>query len=47
MPNGDAILPLLNALQPRFNLVVATQDWHPAAPAALPAPTPASRFSAR
>jgi len=27
---GDAILPLLNALQPRFDLVVATQDWHPA-----------------
>jgi len=27
---GDAILPLVNALQPRFELVVATQDWHPA-----------------
>jgi len=27
---GDAILPLLNGLQPRFDLVVATQDWHPA-----------------
>ena len=27
---GDAILPLLNDLQPRFDLVVATQDWHPA-----------------
>ena len=30
VPGGDAILPLLNALQPRFDLVVATQDWHPA-----------------
>ena len=30
VPDGDAILPLLNALQPRFDLVVATQDWHPA-----------------
>ena len=30
VPEGDAILPLLNALQPRFDLVVATQDWHPA-----------------
>ena len=28
--DGDALLPLLNALQPRFDLVVATQDWHPA-----------------
>ncbi|MDO7884068.1 bifunctional nicotinamidase/pyrazinamidase [Hymenobacter cheonanensis] len=27
---GNAILPLLNDLQPRFDLVVATQDWHPA-----------------
>ncbi len=30
VPEGDAILPLLNELQPRFDLVVATQDWHPA-----------------
>jgi len=30
VPNGDAIIPLLNALQPQFDLVVATQDWHPA-----------------
>ena len=28
--DGDAIIPLVNALQPRFELVVATQDWHPA-----------------
>jgi nicotinamidase/pyrazinamidase len=27
---GDTIIPLLNRLQPRFDLVVATQDWHPA-----------------
>ena len=27
---GDAIVPLLNQLQPHFDLVVATQDWHPA-----------------
>ena len=27
---GDQILPLLNQLQARFDLVVATQDWHPA-----------------
>lgn len=30
VPEGDAIIPLVNALQPRFDLVVATQDWHPA-----------------
>jgi nicotinamidase/pyrazinamidase len=26
---GDAVVPIANALQPRFELVVATQDWHP------------------
>ena len=30
VPGGDAILPLVNQLQPQFELVVATQDWHPA-----------------
>ena len=29
VPDGDAIVPLINRLQPRFDLVVATQDWHP------------------
>ncbi|TDB39523.1 MAG: bifunctional nicotinamidase/pyrazinamidase [Actinobacteria bacterium] len=28
--DGDAIVPVANALMPRFSLVVATQDWHPA-----------------
>jgi nicotinamidase/pyrazinamidase len=27
---GDQIVPTVNRLQPRFSLVVATQDWHPA-----------------
>lgn len=27
---GTDIIPLLNELQPHFDLVVATQDWHPA-----------------
>jgi nicotinamidase/pyrazinamidase len=27
---GDRIIPLVNSLQRSFNLVVATQDWHPA-----------------
>jgi nicotinamidase/pyrazinamidase len=26
---GDAIIPLINTLQKEFDLVVATQDWHP------------------
>ena len=30
VPEGDAILPLVNRLQPHYELVVATQDWHPA-----------------
>jgi nicotinamidase/pyrazinamidase len=29
VPEGDTIIPLINELQPRFDLVVATQDWHP------------------
>lgn len=27
--DGDAVVPVANALAPRFGLVVATQDWHP------------------
>jgi nicotinamidase/pyrazinamidase len=30
VPEGDQIIPVLNRLQPHFDLVVATQDWHPA-----------------
>ncbi|MGO9109649.1 MAG: bifunctional nicotinamidase/pyrazinamidase [Thermoguttaceae bacterium] len=30
VPEGDQIVPLINRLQPRYDLVVATQDWHPA-----------------
>lgn len=29
VPGGDEIVPLINALLPRFPIVVATQDWHP------------------
>ncbi len=29
VPEGDAIIPTVNALMPYFDLVVATQDWHP------------------
>ncbi len=29
VPGGDEVVPLINALVPRFPIVVATQDWHP------------------
>ncbi len=29
VPDGDAVIPMANQLQPHFDLVVATQDWHP------------------
>jgi nicotinamidase/pyrazinamidase len=28
--DGDAVIPVINNLQKKFDLVVATQDWHPA-----------------
>jgi nicotinamidase/pyrazinamidase len=31
VPEGDQIIPLVNKLQQGFDLVVATQDWHPTA----------------
>lgn len=30
VPNGDAIIPFINKIIGDFDLVVATQDWHPA-----------------
>jgi len=29
VPNGDQVIPVANALMEHFDLVVATQDWHP------------------
>jgi nicotinamidase/pyrazinamidase len=29
VPRGDEVIAVANALQQRFDLVVATQDWHP------------------
>jgi nicotinamidase/pyrazinamidase len=29
VPDGDQVIPVANALQPMFPVVVATQDWHP------------------
>jgi nicotinamidase/pyrazinamidase len=28
--NGDAVVPIINRLAPRFEHVILTQDWHPA-----------------
>jgi nicotinamidase/pyrazinamidase len=30
VPEGDQVVPVANRLLPRFELVVATKDWHPA-----------------
>src|SRR2546423_14634198 len=30
VPEGDQVVPVANRVQPFFDLVVATQDWHPA-----------------
>jgi len=29
VPEGDQIVPVINAIQDKFDLVVAAQDWHP------------------
>ncbi len=29
VPDGDEIIPVINKIQHKFDLVVATQDWHP------------------
>jgi len=30
VPGGDEIVPIINKLQEKFDLVIASQDWHPA-----------------
>ena len=30
VPHGDEVIPIANELQQRFELVLATKDWHPA-----------------
>lgn len=29
VPDGEAVVPIANQLQPYFDLIIATQDWHP------------------
>jgi nicotinamidase/pyrazinamidase len=43
VPEGDRIVPVVNRLQPRFDLVVATQDWHPAGHGSFAANHPGRR----
>lgn len=30
VPDGDQVVPVANGLMPHFEMIVATQDWHPA-----------------
>lgn len=30
VPNGDLVMPIANQLMEKFDVVIATQDWHPA-----------------
>ncbi len=40
---GDQVVPVANRLAPRFDLVVATQDWHPANHGSFAANHPGSK----
>ncbi|PWU08197.1 MAG: bifunctional nicotinamidase/pyrazinamidase [Verrucomicrobia bacterium] len=41
---GDQVVPVINRLQPQFDLVVATQDWHPANHGSFAANHPGKRI---
>jgi nicotinamidase/pyrazinamidase len=43
VPEGDRVVPVCNAIQPAFDLVVATQDWHPADHGSFAANHPGSK----
>jgi nicotinamidase/pyrazinamidase len=43
VPQGDEVIPLANRLQTEFDLVVATQDWHPPNHASFAANHPGKR----
>jgi len=47
VPDGDAVIPVVNRLQPLFPLVVATQDWHPANHGSFAANHPGKRVFAQ
>ncbi|GGJ96699.1 bifunctional nicotinamidase/pyrazinamidase [Pseudomonas matsuisoli] len=43
VPDGDAVVPVINALAGRFEHVVLTQDWHPAGHASFASSHPGKR----
>ncbi len=43
VPQGDEVIPIANRLSQRFDLVIATQDWHPADHGSFAANHPAKR----
>jgi nicotinamidase/pyrazinamidase len=43
VPQGDEVIPVANRLQTEFDLVVATQDWHPPNHASFAANHPGKR----
>jgi nicotinamidase/pyrazinamidase len=43
VPGGDEIIPVVNRLQERFGLVVATADWHPAGHASFASSHPGKK----
>ena len=45
VPEGDEIVPLVNKLQLQFDLVVATQDWHPGGHASFASTHEKEQFS--
>ena len=42
---GDAIIPMINAMMPAFDVVVLTQDWHPAGHSSFASSHSADPFS--
>lgn len=43
VPDGHAVVPVANALLPRFEVAVATQDWHPPGHASFASSYPGRR----
>lgn len=43
VPEGDRVVQVINHVQPEFDMVVATQDWHPASHGSFAANHPGRR----
>lgn len=44
VPEGDAVIPIANRLMENFEIIVATQDWHPADHGSFAANHPGQRL---